>query len=107
MGDDKTLKPEIYRDAQVRAAIRELFSYQDFLDGMEAFVPYHLNKLILEEKNHIKTAHDFQKNVISPFLNVVKAGNLHSREGSSRRGLMLTPSRSSIAGNPQASTSVG
>ncbi len=37
MDDDKNLKPEIYRDAQVRAAIRELFSYQDFLDGMEAF----------------------------------------------------------------------
>ncbi|MCH2021355.1 MAG: 1-acyl-sn-glycerol-3-phosphate acyltransferase [Saprospiraceae bacterium] len=76
MGDDKNLKPEIYRDTQVRAAIRELFSYQDFLDGMEAFVPYHLNKLILEEKNHIKTAHDFQKNVISPFLNVVKKSTI-------------------------------
>ena len=68
----KDIKPEIYRDEQVKAAIQELFSYQDFLDGMKAFVPVQLNKLILEEKDHVETAYDFQKKVIRPFLKAVK-----------------------------------
>ncbi len=72
----KDTKPEIYRDEQVKAAIQELFSYQDFLDGMEAFVPVQLNKLILEEKDHVETAYDFQKKVIRPFLKVVKKSTI-------------------------------
>ena len=72
----KDIKPEIYRDEQVKSAIQELFSYQDFLDGMKAFVPVQLNKLILEEIDHVKSAHDFQKNVIRPFLKVVKKSTI-------------------------------
>ena len=73
---DKDTKPEIYRDEQVREAIRELFSYQDFLAGMKAFVPFQLNKLILEEVDLVETAHDFQKNVIRPFLKAVKKSTI-------------------------------
>lgn len=73
---DNTIQPNIYRDDQVRAAIQELFSYQDFLAGMKAFVPVQLNKLILEEKDHVKTAHDFQKKVIRPFLKAVKKSSI-------------------------------
>ena len=72
----KDIKPEIYRDEQVKAAIQELFSYQDFLDGMKAFVPVQLNKLILEEKDHVETAYDFQKKVIRPFLKAVKKSTI-------------------------------
>ena len=70
------IKPEIYRDDQVRAAIRELFSYQDFLAGMKAFVPMQLNKLILEKKDQVETAEEFQQKVIKPFLKVVKKSTL-------------------------------
>lgn len=69
-------KPEIYRDDQVRAAIQELFSYEDFLAGMKAFVPPQLNQLILDEKDGIKTAEDFQKRVIRPFLKTVKQSSI-------------------------------
>lgn len=73
---DNNSKPNIYRDDQVRAAIQELFSYQDFLAGMKAFVPVQLNKLILEEKDRVETAHDFQKKVIRPFLKAVKQSSI-------------------------------
>jgi hypothetical protein len=73
---ENDIKPKIYRDDQVRAAIRELFSYQDFLAGMKAFVPLQLNKLILEEKDQVKTAYDFQKKVITPFLKVVRTSTI-------------------------------
>ena len=69
-------KPEIYRDDQVRAAIQELFSYEDFLAGMKAFVPPQLNKLILDEKDAVKTAEDFQKRVIRPFLKAVEQSSI-------------------------------
>ena len=64
---DNHAKPEIYRNDQVRAAIQELFSYEDFLAGMEAFVAPQLNKLILDEKDTVRSAEDFQRKVISPF----------------------------------------
>ncbi|BDS11360.1 1-acyl-sn-glycerol-3-phosphate acyltransferase [Aureispira anguillae] len=73
---DNNIKPKIYRDDQVRAAIQELFSYQDFLAGMKAFVPVQLNKLILEEKDRVETAHDFQAKVIRPFLKTVKQSSI-------------------------------
>ena len=72
----KDLKPEIYKDEQVRAAIRELFSYQDFLAGMKALVPLQLNKLILKEKDLVENAYDFQKKVIHPFLKTVKQSSI-------------------------------
>ena len=73
---NKDVKPAIYQDQQVRAAIRELFSYQDFLAGMKAFVPVQLNKLILAEKDHVENAHDFQAKVIRPFLKTVKQSSI-------------------------------
>lgn len=72
----KHTKPEIYKDNQVRAAIQELFSYEDFLAGMKAFVPPQLNKLILDEKDAVKTAEDFQKKVIRPFLKTVEQSSI-------------------------------
>lgn len=73
---NKHTKPEIYKDNQVRAAIQELFSYEDFLAGMKAFVPPQLNKLILDEKDAVKTAEDFQKKVIRPFLKTVEQSSI-------------------------------
>lgn len=73
---NKDIKPAIYQDQQVRAAIRELFSYQDFLEGMKAFVPMQLNKLILEEKDRVENAYDFQAKVIRPFLKAVKQSSI-------------------------------
>lgn len=70
------IKPKIYRDDQVRAAIQELFSYEDFLAGMKAFVPPQLNKLILDEKDAVQTAEDFQKKVIRPFLKTVEQSSI-------------------------------
>jgi hypothetical protein len=69
-------KPEIYRNDQVRAAIQELFSYEDFLAGMKAFVPPQLNKLILDEKDTVTSAEDFQKKVIRPFLKAVEQSSI-------------------------------
>lgn len=73
---ESDIKPEIYSDHEVRMAIQELFSYQDFLAGMKAFVPVQLNDHILNEVNSIQTAHDFQKNVISPFLRAVEQSSI-------------------------------
>ncbi|CAA6799044.1 MAG: FIG00938859: hypothetical protein [uncultured Aureispira sp.] len=69
-------KPEIYRNDQVRAAIQELFSYEDFLAGMKAFVPPQLNKLILDEKDAVQSAEDFQEKVIRPFLKTVEKSSI-------------------------------
>ncbi len=73
---NKHAKPEIYRNDQVRAAIQELFSYEDFLAGMKAFVPPQLNKLILDEKDGVTSAEDFQKKVIRPFLKAVEQSSI-------------------------------
>ncbi|WMX12817.1 MULTISPECIES: 1-acyl-sn-glycerol-3-phosphate acyltransferase [unclassified Aureispira] len=69
-------KPKIYGDHQVREAIQELFSYEDFLAGMKAFVPPQLNKLILDEKDTVQSADDFQKKVIRPFLKTVAQSSI-------------------------------
>lgn len=69
-------KPEIYKNDQVQAAIQELFSYEDFLAGMKAFVPPQLNKLILDEKDTVRSAEDFQKKVIRPFLKTVEQSSI-------------------------------
>jgi len=69
-------KPKIYRNDQVQAAIQELFSYEDFLAGMKAFVPPQLNKLILDEKDSVETAEDFQKKVIRPFLKAIEKSSI-------------------------------
>ena len=69
--DIDDLSPEIYCDNQVREAISELFSYQDFLDGMNDFLPTYLNKLILEEKQYVQTVVDFQKKIGVPFFSFI------------------------------------
>lgn len=73
---DNHAKPEIYRNDQVRAAIQELFSYEDFLAGMKAFVAPQLNKLILDEKDTVRSAEDFQRKVIRPFLKSVEQSSI-------------------------------
>lgn len=69
-------QPGIYRDEDVAQAIQELFSYQSLLDGMSSFLPGDLGKLILEEKNGIKSIHDFQRNIISPVLKWIEKNSI-------------------------------
>lgn len=65
------LRLETYRNEEVRAAIQELFSYPAFLDGMKAFLPPQLGEYILQAKEDVETAYDFQKEVIYPFLKLI------------------------------------
>ncbi len=69
---EKDIKLELYDREEMKQAIRELFSYQKFLDGMKAFLPEQLSNQILHIKDSIETAYDFQKNIIHPFLKVIQ-----------------------------------
>lgn len=69
---EKDIKLELYDQEEMKQAIRELFSYQKFLDGMKAFLPEQLTNQILHIKDSIETAYDFQKNIIHPFLKVIQ-----------------------------------
>lgn len=71
---DKTVfRLEPYNDAEVPAAIAELFGNQTFLNGMEAFLPSDLNKKILENIKEVNTVKDFQKKIVHPFFKSVEA----------------------------------
>ncbi len=65
---DMDNQPGVYRDEDVTQAIQELFSYQNLVGGMRSFLPEELCKLVLDEKNRVKTVLDFQKNIIAPIL---------------------------------------
>ncbi len=65
------IRLETYRDEEVKDAIQELFGYQSFLNGMHAFLPAQLYDLIIKRKDSVVTAHDFQKDIIYPFLKFI------------------------------------
>lgn len=74
---DNHTKSGIYTNDQVRAAVQELFNYEDFLAGMEAFIPPELNKLILSVTDTgVESAEDFQRKVIRPFLKTVEESSI-------------------------------
>lgn len=69
---EKDIRLELYNQEEIKQAIRELFSYQQFLDGMKAFLPGQLLNQILQIKDTIQTAHDFQEKMIHPFIKVIQ-----------------------------------
>lgn len=64
--------PSIYSDAEAKAAIKELFSFQSLLHGMKAFLPEPLNDLILREKDQVNSVRDFQEKIARPLLKVIE-----------------------------------
>lgn len=70
--EKQVLKLEAYGDKELQAALKELFSFSDFLLGMERFLPQPLFQHILVQKDKVKTIFDFQKNIIRPFLLYIK-----------------------------------
>jgi len=63
---------EPFRDDEIEAAIAELFSYPAFIEGMKLFLPEPLQQQIMQAKDHIHTANDFQSKLVAPFLKVIQ-----------------------------------
>ena len=69
--DTPSSSPGIFSTAQVPKAIDELFSYEKFLKGMQAFLPQEFYDYVMEAKNTIESSRDFQKHLIRPFLQLL------------------------------------
>lgn len=63
---------EPFRDDEIEAAIAELFSYPAFTEGMKLFLPEPLQQQVMQAKDHIHTAADFQSKLVAPFLKVIE-----------------------------------
>jgi len=72
MMDNQELKLEAYGDDELQAALKELFSFSDFLLGMKSFLPDTLYQHIMKQKDEVETILDFQKSIIRPFLLYIK-----------------------------------
>ena len=68
--------PTIYSDAEVKAAIQELFGFQSLLQGMKAFLPPALNELILDAKDGINSVGDFQEKIAYPLFKAIEKDSI-------------------------------
>lgn len=63
---------EPFRDDEIEAAIAELFSYPAFTEGMKLFLPEALLQQVMQMKDQVHTAVDFQTKIVAPFLKVIE-----------------------------------
>lgn len=63
---------EPFRDDEIEAAIAELFSYSAFTEGMKLFLPEALLQQVMQMKDQVHTAADFQTKIVAPFLKVIE-----------------------------------
>ncbi|RME95438.1 MAG: glycerol acyltransferase, partial [Bacteroidetes bacterium] len=63
-----TLRLEAYTDAEVQAAVQELFTDKSFLAGMAGFLPVELYTHILQTYEQVDSAASFQSLLMVPFL---------------------------------------
>lgn len=63
---------EPFRDDEIKAAIAELFSYPAFTEGMKLFLPEPFQQQVMQAKDHIYTAADFQSKLVAPFLKLIE-----------------------------------
>lgn len=63
---------EPFRDDEIEAAIAELFSYPAFTEGMKLFLPEALLQQVMQMKDQVHTAADFQTKIVAPFLKVIE-----------------------------------
>jgi glycerol-3-phosphate O-acyltransferase len=63
---------EPFHDDEIPTAIAELFSYPAFLEGLRLFLPEAMQQQVLQAKDHIHTAADFQSKLVAPFLNLIE-----------------------------------
>lgn len=73
MADSKELRLEAYTDAELQAALQELFSFPQFVAGMQKILPANLYNDILSNKDQVKGILDFQKKIIQPFLHFIQS----------------------------------
>jgi hypothetical protein len=67
-----SLRLEAYRDAEVRAAVRELFTDQSFLAAMAGFLPLELYIHLVQTHRRVDSADSFQTLLMVPFLEHVR-----------------------------------
>jgi glycerol-3-phosphate O-acyltransferase len=67
---------EPFRDDEIKAAIDELFSFPGFVEGMKLFLPEPLLQHIMQAKNEVNTAADFQAKIVAPFLKVIEKSSI-------------------------------
>ncbi len=70
MQDEKG--PAIFNDGEAKAAIQELFGYQNLLQGMKAFLPPVLNDMILSAKDQVNSVRDFQEKIAYPLFKAIE-----------------------------------
>lgn len=64
--------PYLLSDADAKAAIQELFGFQNLLQGMKAFLPEPLFDLIIREKDQVNSVQNFQEKIARPLLKVIE-----------------------------------
>jgi len=70
--NEPELRLEAYTDNELQEALKELFSFEEFVMGMQSFLPKPLFEHILKEKDGMRTILDFQRVIIRPFLLFIK-----------------------------------
>ena len=73
---ENDIQLELYQDAEVQSAVRELFSNQKFVAGMQDFLPAELSNHILAASKEIQSIFDFQKDIVYPFLKFIEKGSI-------------------------------
>lgn len=75
MLQEEELKPEILPENQVQPYIQELFRHEQFTNGMQAFLPEALVRLIFQKKDGIHDITAFQSELIYPVMKAIEKGS--------------------------------
>ncbi len=80
----RSTPPELglYSDQEVVDGVKELFDFEAFTKGMINFLPKDLSAYMLDNKDAVKSSHDFQKLLIRPLLTFVKKTSINTLEAS-------------------------
>ncbi len=72
MENGKEIRLSVLEDAEVQAAVQELFSNKSLLEHMQRALPKEMHDLLLKAVNEVHSTVDFQVKMMLPFLHFVE-----------------------------------
>lgn len=72
MNNGNHIRLSVLEDAEVQAAVQELFTSPSLREHMQQALPKELNDLLLQAKDEVRSSADFQEKMMLPFLKFVE-----------------------------------